>query len=59
MGEAYATAFKLLNLGFSVIPSGGGMESNVGEVSIERPGPTGNEGATGQGYGANGSEAIN
>ncbi len=24
MGNAYATAFKLLTLGFSVIPSGGG-----------------------------------
>ena len=24
MGDAYATAFKLLTLGFSVIPSGGG-----------------------------------
>ncbi len=29
MGDAYATAFKLLTLGFSVIPSGGGDKSKA------------------------------
>ena len=34
MGDAYATAFKLLTLGFSIIPSGGGDKGKAPLLNI-------------------------